>query len=578
LPPQWEKTLPTIEIPSTGELLDVEKLRQRFAQMDLLTRLQQSTRELKRWAIIGAGPVGLVLGLAVARVMARAHMCPEEAHVVVYEIRLEQGGDGQFNRPGPRRDQVVTLQDDVVDLFHSAGLGHLFEGERVWARSRNCAIADLEDRLLAFAQEDDDARRFLRLQRTKRRRNIQEQRDWILGLDADVLVGTDGAASPSRQAFPETFRSVDAPDQEFDRTRLGDKNVDCVPTDYALGIGLTDDVEPLQEQSANVFLTLSQCRYLLNSEQGKRGYLNIRITKEEYDQIFDATGRRGCTFGSPITLFQDALHALDVDPTANHNRIHRLTAPLPWLDRTIGDGLKLFNLTTDHVRDIVGIQLTPAYVHHYFHILPPCSGTNRPRILCLAGDSAISHHFWPGRGLNTGLKAASAIARMWCGDESDPWWGGCSNRLMLFQTFMVALRKREMQGRSQSMMWRRYQLAECCPWLNHMLQGEQAVQAQILADARDRDGQHMDELFTSAKTWADLLQPRHGWPHARLGDAALRNKLTRRARPSPLAMRTMVGSACVAPTPPSAGQQQLSGWPTFLQGGREVDPSNFVWM
>jgi len=562
-------------MPSTGEVLDVKKWRHRLSQTDMLTQLQSSTGELKKWAIIGTGPVGLMLGLCLARVMGRAGMLPEEAHVDIYEIRLEREA-GKWRPSGLRRDQVVTLQDDVIELFHGAGLAQLFEGERVWSRSSNCAIADLEDRLFAYAQEDEHARKFLQIHKAERDRSSQEQCDWILGLDADILVATDGASSLSRRAFPDTFQSVDSPGPEFDRTRLGDKNVDCVPTDYALGIGLTDDVEPLQEQSANVFLTLSQCRYLLNSEQGKRGYLNVRITKEEYDHLFEATGNHGCAFGSPITLFRSSLHALDTGGTSGRKTIHRLTAQLPWLEQVIEDGLKLFNLTMDHIRDIVGIQLTPAYVHQFVHILPPCSGSNRPMLL--AGDSAISHHFWPGRGLNTGLKAASAITRMWCGDDGDPRWGVCSERLMSFQAFMVALRKREMQGRSQSMMLRQYQLAECSSWLNQMVQGETVVQQQIVADARNHEEENVDALLASAKLWRSIQQrANRGWPHDPLGDDALLRKLTRRARPSPMGMRAMVESACVDPSP-SAGRRPLSGWPTFLQGVNEVSPSSWNWV
>jgi len=55
----------------------------------------------------------------------------------------------------------------------------------------------------------------------------------------------------------------------------------------------------------NVVLTLAQNVYLLNSQEGSGGFLNIRITKEEYDEIFNATGQKGCTFGSPIRLFKE---------------------------------------------------------------------------------------------------------------------------------------------------------------------------------------------------------------------------------------------------------------------------------
>ena len=55
-----------------------------------------------------------------------------------------------------RREQVVTLQDSVIDLFNCmpSDFKSCFNGERVWIASRNVAIRDLEDRLLKYAQRE----------------------------------------------------------------------------------------------------------------------------------------------------------------------------------------------------------------------------------------------------------------------------------------------------------------------------------------------------------------------------------------------------------------------------------------
>merc|ERR1719446_2056943 len=105
----------------------------------------------------------------------------------------------------------------------------------------------------------------------------------------------------SRGAFPETFKSLDSP-ADSDRTRLGDAEDGCRPTEYSLGVSLKGDIHALQRQSLNVCLTLAQNRYLLNSEQGNEGYLNIRVREKEYNDIMSKAGERGCPFGSPISL------------------------------------------------------------------------------------------------------------------------------------------------------------------------------------------------------------------------------------------------------------------------------------
>ena len=42
---------------------------------------------------------------------------------------------------------------------------------------------------------------------------------------------------------------------------------------------------------------------------GKRGFLNVRVTRTEYDELFAVAGKSGCEFGSPITLYSDFAEA-----------------------------------------------------------------------------------------------------------------------------------------------------------------------------------------------------------------------------------------------------------------------------
>ena len=62
---------------------------------------------------------------------------------------------------------------------------------------------------------------------------------------------------------------------------------------------------------------------------------------------------------------------------------------------------------------LLGLRLRPSYAENFYHVLPKSNTASAHKVLLLAGDAAISHHFWPGRGLNTGLKSVAAIVKMW---------------------------------------------------------------------------------------------------------------------------------------------------------------------
>ena len=79
-----------------------------------------------------------------------------------------------------------------------------------------------------------------------------------------------------------------------------------------------------------------------------------------------------------------------------------LEASAPWDMNLSG----LVVARTDDVRDVVGIELRSAYADKFVALSGRAlHGAN----VCLAGDTAISHHLWPGQGLNTSLKAAEKL-------------------------------------------------------------------------------------------------------------------------------------------------------------------------
>src|SRR5689334_7793200 len=60
--------------------------------------------------------------------------------------------------------------------------------------------------------------------------------------------------------------------------------------EYACGVAynIPEKVDPADEplhQAMNCVLTVSQTRYLVNSSTSRRGYLNLRLIKSEYDEL-----------------------------------------------------------------------------------------------------------------------------------------------------------------------------------------------------------------------------------------------------------------------------------------------------
>lgn len=221
---------------------------------------REKAGDVQHVVIIGGGPVGLSLALLLAEWVNRGEW---RGRVTLYEQRVKEEGGTLHWRELPdgnrRREQVVTLQDRVVDLFPENFRG-LFEGERVWASSRNVAIRHIEDRLLDRLQHDD-MRRHVQIhplpseirdavRRSRGSAPDQVYRNWIANLPGDVIVAADGSNSLTRQCEPS-----------FEWKPLGGGE-GAVETDYSLGLALADDMDglPASNQALNVVLTLAQTR------------------------------------------------------------------------------------------------------------------------------------------------------------------------------------------------------------------------------------------------------------------------------------------------------------------------------
>lgn len=377
--------------------------------------------------IVGGGPTALASAIALAE-KGRG-----DVEVHMYEKRWIEKFDSMGHRTvdypanARRRDQVVTLQDSVTVLLSQPSYQALFAGrpERVWPGSANIQIRKVEDRFLKRVQAPEFHGLIHLHTCGMTREELHKAGDFHL------LLGADGAASWVRQSYFQGY--------ENERGRS-----------YALGLAFDRPAGLPWSQPLNVFLTLGQTRYLLNaSDHDGRGYLNMQLTEQEWHKMVALDGQP-VHFGRPGCLRQaDGT----VPPGFTESQVFA-----PSEDRSspmwtaISDGLKLFGFKEEEVINIVRIPIVVQAVREGVHILPPAetSKITRPHALvAVAGDAAMTVHFWPGRGLNSGIKAGLAL-----GDElvhalnSGKFVGMPLEAMSEYNNFILKLQDREHDKRS----------------------------------------------------------------------------------------------------------------------------------
>ncbi|KAK1756697.1 hypothetical protein QBC47DRAFT_412072 [Echria macrotheca] len=377
--------------------------------------------------IIGGGPTGLASAISLAEKGAGRIV------VHVWERRwvLHPNGVVDYPATARRRDQVVTLQDSVTTLLSKSSFDALFAGrpERVWPGSANIQIRKVEDRFLKHCQTDQ----FRGLIHLHAEGVTREELAAGKCGDFHVLLGTDGAASWVRGGY---FRGY-----ENERGRS-----------YALGLAFDRGSKGglPWSQPLNMFLTLGQTRYLLNaSDHDGRGYLNMQLTEEEWHKMLGKDGKP-VHFGSPGCLrrpdgsipegfTEDRVFAPSEDRNSD-------------LWKSIEDGLKLFGFKESEVINVVRIPIVVQAVREGVRMLPleDSRFVHRPHALvAVAGDAAMTVHFWPGRGLNSGIKAGIAV-----GDEIvhalnyGRFAGLELSAMKEYNDFIMKLQKREHDKRS----------------------------------------------------------------------------------------------------------------------------------
>ena len=471
--------------------------------------------------IIGGGPTALASAISLAEKGAG------KVEVSVWERRwvryTRPDGSTYVDYPptAKRRDQVVTLQDSVTRLLTPASFEALFAGrpERVWPGSANIQIRKVEDRFLKRCQSPE----FNGLIHLHAEGVTRE--DLAKVGDFHVLLGADGAASWVRKSFFHGY--------EKERGRS-----------YALGLAF-DRKEGLPwPQPLNVFLTLGQTRYLLNaSHHDGRGYLNMQLTEEEWHKMTDITGQP-VTFGNP-----GCLRRKDGSIPGGFKE-SQVFAPGEDRDsalwKSIEDGLKLFGFKESEVINVVRIPIVVQAVQEGVQLLPATDSTSllRPRALvAVAGDAAMTVHFWPGRGLNSGIKAGLAL-----GDEivnalnSGRFAGLHLDAMKEYNDFILKLQDREHDKRSIPIL-NQSGTPETLGWL---LSKAQAVPDEVA----------VEWLVGATTQIAERLQGRDDWAFDYVPNVEPQIRIVLRQLHS-LTLREMAVSF---------------PWPTREMGGAEVLP------
>jgi 2-polyprenyl-6-methoxyphenol hydroxylase-like FAD-dependent oxidoreductase len=425
--------------------------------------------------IVGGGPTGLSSAISLAEKGAG------KIEVDIYEkrwiARTSPNGTRIEYPPGAkRRDQVVTLQDSVTSLMSKESQQVLFgdRPERVWPGSANIQIQKVENRLLQRCQADE-FRNLIHLHTE----SVNRYDLFNVG-DFHVLLGADGAASWLRSSYFEGY--------EKERGRS-----------YALGLAFDRPAGLPWPQPLNIFLTLGQTRYLLNASNfDGRGYLNMQLTEDEWYKMVTVDDEP-VTFGNPGCLRVDGKVPKGFKESQifapSEDRESRL-----W--KAIEDGLKLFGFKESEVINVVRIPIVVQAVRQGVKQLPAVDARaiNRPHALvAVAGDAAMTVHFWPGRGLNSGIKSGIALAdEIAIALNSGQFLGLPLTAMKEYDAFIQKLQAREHDKRS-------------IPILNQS--GSPEMLGWLLGKAQSvPDKVAVEWLVGAMLQIADRLQGRADWP------------------------------------------------------------------
>ncbi len=353
--------------------------------------------------IAGGGPVGLSFALLLE------HMMGSRVQIKVYEGRWTMGPAGKLvwkseGEGNARRLQVVTVQSRQFLRLPPQVQERLFipgHYTEMWPSGpdsiqdlgpRNIRIAFIEDQLLALAGEKTD-----RIQLIPEKFEAAQAHDEIAS--QHVLAICEGGKSRTYEHFIGKFGAADASLYGIDGEQV---------SDMVLGLRVKSDLpDPM-----SVLLTVTQNRFLLNSLRGE-GFLNMRLTDSEAKEAVGIDPVRQvfteCIQSGPCLL---ELRSDGGFFCAGHRALFLpalLKGSAFWT--RVEEGLQMFGVQPQNLTAVTGFRLDMVQRPRFSVQLFPRTRTTPGTFGFLLGDAANAIHFWPGRGLNSGLASAISLAR-----------------------------------------------------------------------------------------------------------------------------------------------------------------------
>jgi hypothetical protein len=355
-----------------------------------------------RVTVTGGGPVGLSLALLLE------HLMGPRVAVKVYDQRWQRDGDRVVwktpDQGNVRRQQVVTIQSRQYTRLPPEVQGRLFSPgafTEMWPKGpdsvhdlgpRNVRIAYVEDQLLAIANDRPE-----RIQLIPERFDPETAQADIAA--QHVLAICEGSRSRTLEHYAAKFGACDSSMYALDGTQV---------QDMVLGLRVKSE---LRDPMA-VLLTVAQNRFLLNSLRGE-GFLNMRLTDQETQEAVGIDPVRRvfteCIQATPCVL---ELRGGREFYCAGH---HALFLPAlmqgSGLWARVQEGLRFFGVPPENLTAVTGFRLDMVQRPRFTAQLLPRTATAPGTFGFLLGDTANAIHFWPGRGLNSGLASVISLSR-----------------------------------------------------------------------------------------------------------------------------------------------------------------------
>ncbi|MFC8710579.1 FHA domain-containing protein [Streptomyces sp. NPDC057197] len=363
-----------------------------------------------RVTVAGGGPVGLAFALLLEDAL------PGRVSVTVHDGRWTEHGSTVVwkdeTHGNVRRQQVVTVQSRqylaLTEEMRTALFGDAEHFCEMWPVGpdsvegrppRNIRIAYIEDRLLELAARKPAIRLVPRRFDAAEYEN-RPVRDHVLAI-------CDGGRSRTREHYADRFGAADASIYSLDGEHLQD-----VVLGLRVKSSLTDRM--------SVLLTVAQNRFLLNSLRGE-GFLNMRLTREEARNVIGIDPVRQvfeeCVAARPCVMSRHGDNEF-VCPTHGTLFLPALLRGSPLWQR-IQEGLRLFGVAEDDLSAVTSFRLDMVQRPRFTAQIGRATATEPGTYGFLLGDAANAIHFWPGRGLNSGLASATSLAlslsRAWRG-------------------------------------------------------------------------------------------------------------------------------------------------------------------